>query len=258
MSRSLGFAVFGVASALSAGALAEGCPIETAATGRVAAVLSGDSIVLDSGLPVRLASVAVPEGAGNEAAAAAALSQLLAGGEVEIRLASPDPDRYGRSLAHVFVPGEPDLWLQAALVERGILEVRTTPDDASCARALLALESAAREARVGVWADGSLAPFRAGDPTLARHRGSYAAVEGRVISTGSTERTVFLNFGYDWSADFTVTMSASDAAAFDFSGIGVEGLSGRFVRVRGWLEERDGATIRIDHAEQIEILDVGG
>jgi hypothetical protein len=109
-----------------------------------------------------------------------------------------------------------------------------------------------------MWADGTEAALRAADPALAEHHGSYGAVEGRIVSIGSTERTVFLNFGYDWSTDFTVTMSAADAAAFDFSGIGVEGLPGRLVRIRGWIEERDGATIRIDHAEQIEVLDDGG
>jgi endonuclease YncB( thermonuclease family) len=257
MSRSLASSVFALAFAASASAFAADCPLSASATGRVAAVTSGDSFVLDSGLPVRLASVAVPESA-DGTMAAAALSALVAGRAVEIRAASPGPDRYGRTLAQVFIAGEPETWVQAALIEGGLLEVRTAPDDASCARALLALEAAAREARTGVWADGALAAFRAGDTTLAGRRGTYAAVEGRIVSTGRTERTVFLNFGYDWSTDFTVTMSAADAAAFDFSGIGVEGLPGRLVRVRGWLEERDGATIRIDHAEQIEILDVGG
>jgi endonuclease YncB( thermonuclease family) len=248
--------VFALAFAVPAGTFAADCPLAVTATGRVAAVTSGDSFVLDSGLPVRLASVSA---SGTDNGAATALAELVAGREVEIRPATPEPDRYGRTLAQVFVgEGLALVWVQAALIERGLLQVRTTPEDASCARALLALEAAAREAHAGIWADGALAALRAADTTLAQHRGTYAAVEGRIVSTGSTERTVFLNFGYDWSTDFTVTMSAADAAAFDFSGIGVEGLPGRLVRVRGWLEERDGATIRIDHAEQIEILDVGG
>ncbi len=256
MARSPGVLVFGVALAACPLALAADCPLAPTSTERVAAILSADSLVLESGLPVRLAAIAAPA-APFDAAAAAALGDLVAGRTVEVRLASPDRDRYGRAIAQIFVPGAPEIWLQAALIERGLLEVRTTPGDASCARALLALEAMARDAHVGIWADGSRAAFRSTDPTLTAHRGSYAVVEGRVVSTGSTERTLFLNFGYDWSTDFTVTMSAADASAFDFSGFGVEGLSGRVVRVRGWLEERDGPTIRIDHAEQIEILDGG-
>lgn len=250
---SVGVPVFGIASMLAGAAFAADCPLTPTVTERVAAVLSGDSIVLESGMPVRLATVAAPDGG----AAEATLAGLVGGRVVEVRLASSERDRYGRAVAQVFIPGQPDLWLQAALVERGLLEVRTTAENASCARALLAIEAMAREARAGIWADAAFASLAAADPTLTEHVGSYAAVEGRVVSTGGTERTLFLNFGYDWSTDFTVTMSASDAAGFDFSGVGVEGLAGRLVRVRGWIQERDGATIRIDHAEQIEILDGG-
>jgi endonuclease YncB( thermonuclease family) len=257
MAGKLGFSFICAMLCSLSPAAADDCPLDASATGRVAAIVSGDSLVLDSGLPVRLAAISVPAAPGLDARARAALNTAVAGREVEIRLAAPDPDRYGRALAHVFVTGEAPVWLQSALLADGLAEVRTTPSDASCARALLAVEAAARDAHVGLWADPAYAAFRATDPGLARRSGLYHSVEGLVVSTGSTERTFFLNFGYDWSTDFTVTMSTADAGAFDFGGLKADALTGHWVRVRGWIEERDGATIRIDHAEQIEILDGG-
>ena len=67
--------------------------------------------------------------------------------------------------------------------------------------------------------------------------------------------TVYLNFGRDWSRDLTVTIGIADVEVFEAEGGPLDILAGQRVRVRGWLRQWDGPWIRVDHPEQIELLD---
>jgi hypothetical protein len=65
---------------------------------------------------------------------------------------------------------------------------------------------------------------------------------------------IYLNFAKDWRSDFTISVEREDGAAFTAAGIDLKDLTGRRVRVRGWLEWRNGPMIEATHAEQLEIL----
>ena len=82
----------------------------------------------------------------------------------------------------------------------------------------------------------------------------FELIEGEVVSIGRTDRTVYLNFGQSWSIDFTVTIAAAEAALIKAENSPFDNLIGNRVRVRGWLDQWDGPWIRVDHAEQIELL----
>jgi len=68
---------------------------------------------------------------------------------------------------------------------------------------------------------------------------------------------IYLNFGQDWRTDFTAAIAASDRDSFTGSDIKLPDLDGRVIRVRGWLERRNGPMIDVTHPEQIELEGIG-
>jgi hypothetical protein len=94
-----------------------------------------------------------------------------------------------------------------------------------------------------------------GDPeAIARLKHSYQLVEGRVAAVGEGGSRIYLNFGTDWHSDFTVEIERKDARAFVAAGLDRHALAGKPVRVRGWIEWRNGPMIQASHPEQIELL----
>jgi micrococcal nuclease len=233
-----------------------GCELRDGETGVVAAVIDPVSLRLDSGLEVRLAGIRPPGGSDQTAAAAVAFLETLALGQtVMLRYGALERDRYQRATAQVFIGGTREKWLQAELAGAGLALVGGLAEDRACLSDLLAFERAARSANLGVWA--ARMPLDAWADELRRGELRYELVEGRIVSIGRTERTVYLNFGNDWSIDFTVTIVAADAGAIEAEGGSLDILIGQEVRIRGWLEQWDGPWIRVDHPEQIEVLNRG-
>jgi endonuclease YncB( thermonuclease family) len=229
-----------------------GCMPEPGQRGVVEAVLDGATLRLVGGAEVRLSALDMPGSFANPAASAL-LAELAMGREVEVRFGALRSDRYGRALGQVFVIGQPEVWLQAALLEAGLARVTGSRDDRTCVAALLEHERVGRADGLGLWlinppADADAAALRSID-------GAFTLVEGTVLSIGRRERTVYLNFGADWSTDFTVSFSAADANRFEQGGGTLDALVGRRIRILGWLTQRDGPWISLDHPEQIEILD---
>jgi len=88
------------------------CRFEVAGTGKVRAITDGRSFILDDGREIRLAAIEVPlapaagqSGPRAEAglAARAALESMVASQSVELRQNEAGADRYGRTLAMVYV-----------------------------------------------------------------------------------------------------------------------------------------------------------
>ncbi|MGD0438882.1 MAG: hypothetical protein ABSB86_20655 [Bryobacteraceae bacterium] len=86
-------------------------------------------------------------------------------------------------------------------------------------------------------------------------QGHFALVEGKVVSVRESGATIYVNFGRRWSRDFTVTILKRNARNFTAAGLEPKTLSGRRVRVRGWIEERGGPWIEAARPEQIELTD---
>jgi hypothetical protein len=145
--------------------------------------------------------------------------------------------------------------LQEELVAKGLARVYSFPDNRACVAELLARETEARAKRLGVW--GSPA-YRIQDALdverLGRLTHSYQLVEGTVASVGQGGGRIYLNFAKDWRSDFTISAERKDAAVFTTAAIDLKDLTGKRVRVRGWVEWRNGPMIEATHPEQIEIL----
>ncbi|WP_451988810.1 thermonuclease family protein [Azospirillum argentinense] len=228
---------------------------------RAAAATDGATLLLEDGRSLRLAGIepAAPPMAAEPGdhwplaeAARRALAELAVGQSLTVR-GEARTDRHGRLLAQL-ERGD-GLWLQGALLARGLARVHTRPDARALAREMLAAEAAARDAGRGVWRTRAYAVRPADPDALRRDRDSFQIVEGRVLRVSKAGGDAYLDFGEDWRTDVTVHIGR--AALHEFVAAGIDPLSyeGRTVRVRGWVGLRAGPLIEATHPEQIERLD---
>jgi len=184
-----------------------------------------------------------------------ALKELASGRKLRLFMGPQSRDRHGDWLAHatlVHRDGAPQLWIQAELLARGAARVYTTVRDQALAERMLALEAAARAAGLGLWAS----PHYAVRPAAAFGRGTtgFRLVEGRVESVSAGGRTAYINFGKDWRTDFTIVIESRHLRNFADGRKGIRALVGRTIRVRGWVFQLNGPSIRADHDALIEVL----
>src|SRR5215471_17295473 len=136
------------------------CGGDEIARGTVGRILDGRTFMLEDGREVRLAAIEVAPPAGPQdradpagRAAAAALGALAAGDQVVLRRAEGGSDRYGRLLAYAYTLRDADEFLlQRELVAEGLARV-STRIARPCSEHLLDREKAAREAKLGLWAE---------------------------------------------------------------------------------------------------------
>jgi endonuclease YncB( thermonuclease family) len=232
-----------------------GCRFATVGMGVVSAVLDARTMVIEPKGEIRLAAIEVGP-APHDEPARLALTEEVAGQPVVLRGPRAETDRYGRTVAHVFVErAGSERWVQSELIARGVARVAARVGDRSCAAELLARERAARDARLGLWAEPYYSVRRAEDSAaIAVDRGRFAIVEGKVLSVRESGATIYVNFGRRWSEDFTVTILKRNERSFAATGLEPKRLEGRRVRVRGFVEERGGPWIEAARPEQIELL----
>lgn len=246
---------------------AHGCDdLRSAPGGVVVEVTDGDTVVLDTGLVVRMIGTQAPKlPLGREGfetwpmaeEAKAALETIALNKPVRLGYGGEEVDRYDRALAHVFVTGEgeEDVWAQGAMVEQGLARVYSFPDNRKCLDQLLAAEGRARTMGLGIWTDpyySVRAADRPGD--LLERDGHYELVEGRVLLADRVGGRVYLNFGRFFKEDFTAVIEAAALRLFEAESLDPLVLEGALVRIRGWVDTRDGPRIEITHPEQIEVL----
>lgn len=234
--------------------------LEPGGDGVVREVIDGDTLLLDDGTEVRLVGIQAPKlplgrpdfepwPLADEAKQA--LEELALGRRVRLAYGGQERDRYGRALAHLY--REDGLWLQGAMLSRGLARVYTFRDNIALAPELLAEERAARAAGRGIWAHEY---YRVRDAQeTPRFLDRFELVEGRVRDAAVVRGRLYLNFGENWREDFTVTVAPQDRRRFEEAGLTESTLEGRRIRVRGWLEEYNGPVIEATHPEQIEVLE---
>jgi endonuclease YncB( thermonuclease family) len=238
------------------------CHFEVFGSGTVARVVDGRGFMLDDGREVRLAAIEVPpapealETGPRTAAGTAArttLESMLAGRTVELR-GPPQTDRYGRVIAHAEVGGT---GVAAEMVARGYARVAAQVGHAGCAADLLSRERAARAAKLGLWGEPYYVVMAAGKGAeLLAERGQFTVVEGKVWSVRESGGTIYLNFGRRWSEALTVTILKRHERIFSGAGVWPKRLENRVVRVRGWIDERNGPRIEATRPEQIEMAEL--
>ena len=255
-----------VAVTLMGAPLAAACEgLRDGPKGTVTQIVDGDTLMLDNGLIVRLIGIQAPHLAlGRDGLidwpkateSKQALSDLTLGKPVLLRYGGEEKDRYGRLLAQLFVTGgAADFWVQQQMLQAGWARVYSFPDNRACLPDLFAAEIKARTQRLGIWSDAYYRVRRADRPAdFAQLSGHYELAEGRVLQSEKTGGRVYLNFGRYFKEDLTAVIESPALKLFAAEQLDPLKLGGALVRVRGWVDLKDGPRITITHPEQIEVL----
>lgn len=128
----------------------------------VTKVVDGDTFWVDDGsekgLKIRLIGVNTPETVhpqksiefyGREASDY--VKSILSGNKVRLEYDVSRVDRYGRTLAYVYL--KDGTFLNADLIKKGFGQVMTVPPNVKYSEKFVALERVARERKVGLWQD---------------------------------------------------------------------------------------------------------
>jgi endonuclease YncB( thermonuclease family) len=235
----------------------QACRFELLGTGKVIRVIDGRSVVLEDGREIRISGIETPPaltpGELPTAPAKAALEAMLLGQLVELRGLQDVTDRYGRTVAFL-VRREGAIDVAGDLLARGHARVAPQIGDAACAAELLSRERVARTSKLGLWSEPYYDVIEARNaPQLLAARGRFSLVEGKVLSVRESGGTIYLNFGRRWSEALTVTISKRHERIFSGAGLSPKRLESRTVRIRGWIEERNGPRIEASRPEQIEV-----
>lgn len=127
-------------------------PIESTRLATVTYVIDGDTIEVDGEERIRYLGINTPEsGRPYFTEATNENKKLVEGKEIKLELDAQTKDKYGRTLAYVWV-GETMVNLE--LVCRGYANVYTFPPNVKYKDLFLEAESEAREAQRGLWAPG--------------------------------------------------------------------------------------------------------
>lgn len=140
----------------------------------VAQVLDGDTVVLEDGRKVRLLGIDAPEleKEGKPAEflahkAKAALREWAQGKRVRLEYDELRYDRYGRTLAHLFLPD--GTHLNRELVRQGLARVYVIPPNVRYRDELLAAQREAIQGPRGIW----LAALKQDEPFYLGNKGSH-------------------------------------------------------------------------------------
>lgn len=230
--------------------------------GMVVEVVDGDTVVLDTGVEVRMVGIQAPKlPLGRRGfrswplaeEAKVTLESLVANRRLTPHFGGRQMDRHGRALAHLVSDG--GIWLQGEMLRLGLARVYSFPDNTALVDEMLALEQSARDARFGIWSHPFYALRQADPAELFSLVGTFQLVEGRILDAAEVRGTVYLNHGKDWRTDYTTMIDRRSMKAFRAAGLDPATWSGTKVRVRGWLRSRNGPMIEATHPQQIELLD---
>ena len=188
-----------------------------------------------------------------------ALRKLVEGRDVALAFDHRRQDRYGRWLAHVFVwHNGHRFWVQGELLAHGHARAYVLPGNTACVTELIAHEQQARVRARGLWRHRHyriLKPEPAGW-LVGKRRHHFEIISGTVADIAIVKSNIYLNFGDNWRTDFTAALSKRALLGTRFSLADIIALKGQRVRVRGWIERKNGPYIKLAHPELIEHLDV--
>jgi endonuclease YncB( thermonuclease family) len=242
------FLLFAPASSFASDLRAD---LESGGTAVISAVINGKTVKTDDGKTVRLLGIRAADKAPYNETAKKALEDLILRQSVMLYYDQVKTDRHQYTLAHMFLNN--GRWVEGELVQAGMARVYPTADNRALIEELQKLETVARAKKVGMWQDESYRVRNAEDKTIAI--GSFQLVEGRIVDVAEVKKSFYLNFGADYHSDFTAYIPYKSRKLFRLAKIKPDELEGKKVRVRGWVEMKNGPYIQLDVPEQLEVLE---
>ena len=217
---------------------------------RVARVVDGDTVILESGAHVRLIGVNAPERGRDDrpgeplaATARDALRTLVEHRTVTVVAGRERQDRHGRLLAHLL--RDDGINAQVELLRQGLASAVAIPPNVTFVDEYFDAERVARSLNVGIWSHPYFRPR--GASALAEDDVGYRFVTGRVLRVGRSHHNLFL----DLSRAFSVVISHQDWSRY-WSG-DADRLIGTQWTVRGWITpSRRGLRMRVRHPAMMQ------
>lgn len=228
-------------------------PCATFERDTIEGVTERGDLVLAQGGPTAMAGLRLPDEPPLRDRALASLRRRV-GGAVAIEK-TYGTDRWNRVLAVLLVgEGGTCAPLASDLVRSG-LAVWDPGPHGIVLPGLRGHEEAARKRSLGLWAEDryKAIPVRQVD-RLRERVGRFVLVEGRVLSVGERRLRTYLNFGSDWTRDFTLIVPSRVWREMTARGVTAAALKGRRIRARGVLEEWQGPALAVTVPEAIEVL----
>lgn len=147
-------------------------------------VIDGDTIELEDGTRVRYIGMDTPETDQcfwDEATEEN--KKLVEGKKVKLENDVQKLDKYGRTLAYVFVDG---IFVNEELVRQGFAKVYTYPPDVKYTDKFVAAQKEAREKKTGLWADGACESQTSIPSTAqsAQPPSTECVIKGNISSSG--------------------------------------------------------------------------
>jgi micrococcal nuclease len=165
-------------------------------------------------------------------------------------------DRFGHTLAHVV--SEDGEWIQALMVSRGLAWVNGNENSRDLFIPLLKYEDLARSQNLGLW---KLPAFAIRDNETIHNNtyNSFQVYEGTIRSISAKDNFIFFNFDKNPKTDFTIVLNKERVPPFRLS-TGAHShappdFNGKKIRIRGWVEEKNGPMIDLLFQEQIEFVE---
>jgi len=234
------------------------CQLEPGGESTVLVISGPNTLHLADGRMVHLAEIITPTNAQGgsltqSSSATAYLRSNVLGRKVKIKFGGNRYDRYGATVAHIFVAGERPLWLQEGLVSAGLAQVFPQPDNHACSQQLASIEEKARHENRGYWGLALFKVLPAGETrSILSLVQTYQIIEGEItFVTHAGGHTIF-HFAEDGKASFTATVDS--AVRKKLTERSLDDWQGQKVRIRGWIERKKGPTITITQPEQLELL----
>ncbi len=221
---------------------------------RIAYVYDGDTVRLSGGDKVRLLGINAPEVAHHnhkpptpaEPYASAARkylrTRLPRGHKVELQFDEQKKDRYGRLLAHLFLPNGDNL--QAELLRHGLARQLTLPPNTALADCYRQSERQARCQSRGLWHNhaATLRPDELGQLVPGRNNYGFRVIEGELRAVERNRHGIWLKLDHD----LTIGIRPPEREWFDEDDI--IAMQGQRIEVRGWLNHgKRGWYMRIRH-----------
>ncbi len=227
--------------------------------GKLKYVSDGDTIVLQNGDKIRLIGINTPEVAHKSRngkiraaepygqAASDYLKQLLRKNTpVQLQLGEQAKDRYGRTLAHVFLANGENI--QVKLLQQGLATTIAIPPNTVFASCYQAVEQQARCHQAGLWSlDSSILP----STEINSATKGFHLVTGKVEHIETNRHGTWLHL----AGDLTLGIRPENKPLFDMNRINT--LTGKTLLVRGWVNrtKKKTAYIRIRHPLSLSVAD---
>ncbi len=219
----------------------------------IAAVNSGAEIKLDNGEVLRLAGIEQPfkQTSDWRDKAKQVLQALTTGGKLVLENISTD--RYGSKTAQAYILGTNNnkIWLQGEMLKQGLAFVYPPTGSETHLDEMRTLEAAARQTRIGIWADEAYADTPA--DRMNSKEGQFAFASGTVLDAKRVKSIVYIHFGENWRYSLTIAIAAHDLRAFREANLDPLDLQGKTIRARGWVKHDIGPMIAITDPGQMEI-----